>query len=69
MTDQIFAAARQFLEIRGWQFIQGSDNPECKAHSTTHRLGFLHVSVGIYNGFDVEQEVIDWVSRLIPNAI
>ena len=65
-----FSEALAFLQYRGWQFIEGKrSNDYCKTHKKRHPIGFLHMFMGIYHGFDTEQEVIDWVDKLRPNAI
>lgn len=69
-TSTNFKDSVAFLQHRGWQFIEGEHpNDYCSAHKKCHPIGFLHMFVGVYNGFDTEQEVIDWVEKLRPNAI
>lgn len=65
-----YEQAVAFLERRGWMRMLGeNENPECTSHNRRHPIGFGHISVGVYNGFDTEREVIEWVARLIPNSL
>ena len=69
-ADLSYEQAVAFLQRRGWLHIQGVEkNPRCGAHQKSHPIGFEMMGMGIYHGFDTEQEVIDWVKRLIPNSI
>ena len=68
-ADLSYQQAVAFLERRGWRHIKGDENPRCGAHKKIHPIGFEMMGMGIYHGFDTEQEAIDWVKRLIAYSI
>src|SRR5687767_8388276 len=66
-----FEQAMSFLITRGFYELASKDLPkdECSAHKKIHSRGLWGMITGTYVGFDDEQEIIDWVKRMIPNSL